>query len=109
MSSTPACHQPASRLGSAIAGVVLRLTPACREAARLASAEREHPLPFATRTRLGLHRHFCPYCARYATQLDLLRDAARVMPEHLDELTGPGLKADARTRLKRALREKASG
>jgi hypothetical protein len=88
--------------------VVLRLTPDCREVARLSSEEREHSLPFAIRTRLGVHRLFCRYCARYATQLDLIRDASHAIPEHLDDLKGPGLKTDARARLKRALQENAS-
>jgi hypothetical protein len=108
MSSTPADHQPSFRIGSRLAGVVLRLTPDCREVVRLTSEERDHPLPFATRTRLGLHRLFCRYCARYATQLDLLRDAAEALPDHLENLDSPGLKADTRARLKRALREKAT-
>jgi hypothetical protein len=55
-----------------------------------------------------LHRLFCRYCARYAAQLDLVRDAARALPEHLDDLSDPGLKTDARARLKRVLQEKAA-
>lgn len=108
MSSTPADHQPPSWIRARIADLVRRITPDCREVTRLSSEERDHPLPFVTRTRLGLHRAFCQHCARYAAQLEVLHDAARVLPEHLEKLDRPALKADAKERLKRALQEQGT-
>lgn len=108
MSSAPADRKPSSWLSTRIAGVIWRITPGCREAARLTSEEREHELPFTTRTRLGLHRLFCQHCARYAAQLDLIHDAAQGLPGHWDETKSPKLAGDAKSRLKRALRKQIS-
>jgi hypothetical protein len=49
--------------------------PNCHEVVRLTSDERERDLPVITRWRIALHRTFCPWCARYARQLDLLHRA----------------------------------
>lgn len=92
-------------LKAGLAGLVWRFTPNCREVARLTSEARDHALPLGMRTRLGLHRIFCKWCARYAEQLDLLHEASRQFPEHLDEINGPALNAQAKARFKRALRE----
>ncbi|WP_049975788.1 anti-sigma factor family protein [Chthoniobacter flavus] len=106
MSSAPADHQPSFWLSARIAGVVWRVTPDCREVTRLTSEDRDRELPFTTRTQLGLHRWFCKDCARYAAQLDLIRDAAQRLPEHLAKSKQPVLAGDARSRLKQALRER---
>ena len=81
------------------------LTPACQEVARLTSEQREHPLPLALRARLGLHRTFCQWCARYAKQLDFMEEASQLFPEHLDDLHGPDLDPEQKARMKRALRD----
>jgi hypothetical protein len=105
MSSASAEPHAPPPLKTRLAMVVLRLTPDCREVSRLTSEERDHPLPLGLRSRLHLHRMFCKYCARYAKQLDLLRDASQRLPEQVEQLGGPGLKDSAKERLKRALRE----
>ena len=79
------------------------LTPTCREIARLTSAQREHPLSIGMRLRLGLHRGFCQWCARYAEQLDFIHDASLILSDHTDEIGGPSLGHDAKARMKRAL------
>lgn len=109
MPRPPNDHQPPNWLKAKVANWFWSLTPACREVARLTSEERDHPLPMGTRTRLGLHRSFCKWCARYAKQLDLLHEANQLFPEHVDEVRGPGLDGDARARMKRALQRHASG
>jgi len=103
VSAHPNASQP---LKARLAGFVLRLTPNCREVSRLTSEERDHALPFGTRSRLGLHRLLCKYCARYAEQLDLLREASQRLSEHSDEAGGPVLGESAKARLKRALRNR---
>ncbi|MEP6669017.1 MAG: hypothetical protein ABJF10_07695 [Chthoniobacter sp.] len=105
MSSVPADHESPHWLKARIAGVVWRITPNCHEVTRLASEELDHPLPFTTRTRLGLHRLFCEYCARYTEQLELLHEASRRLPEHPGEIDSPTLNVDFKARLKRTLRE----
>jgi hypothetical protein len=107
MSSAPADHKSPHWLKARIGSLVWRITPDCREVTRLTSEERDHALPFDTRTRLGLHRMFCKYCARYAEQLELLHQASQRLLERQEEDAEPALRAEAKARLKRALREKA--
>ncbi len=89
-------------LTTKVAGLVWRITPNCREVARLTSEARDRALPLGARTRLGLHRAFCKWCARYAAQLDLLHEATHRLPEHLDK----ALPIDAKARMKQAMRER---
>jgi hypothetical protein len=108
MSSVPADHESPNWLKARIVGLVWRITPDCREVARLTSEERDHALPLPTRTRLGLHRLFCKYCARYADQLDLLHEASHLLSERVEEIGGATLKPTAKDRLKRAVREQTA-
>lgn len=106
MTSSTDDHETPNWLKARIAGVVWRVTPRCREVVRLTSEAREHSLPVGTRLRLGLHRLFCEWCARYETQLDLLGEATRHLPEHMDECGEKALPPDAKARMKQALRGK---
>ncbi|MEZ0258725.1 MAG: hypothetical protein ACAI37_25825 [Chthoniobacter sp.] len=107
MSSAPADHESPDWLKVGLGSLVWRITPDCREVTRLTSEERDHALPFGTRTRLYLHRVFCEYCARYAQQLEFLHQASQRLPEYLERNSTPDLSADAKSRLKRALQEQA--
>lgn len=103
MPDSPDNHSSPNWLKTKVSNWFWSLTPSCREVVRLTSEERENRLPFAMRWRLGLHRCFCKWCARYAKQLDLLHEASRLYPEHADESSDAALSEDARTRMKRAL------
>jgi hypothetical protein len=106
MSRPPDTHDPPrDRLKSWFADLVWRITPECREVARLTSEARDHSLPFSTRLRLSLHRLACEWCARYARQLDFLHEAGRKFPEQMDETTGPSLDRAAKARMRRALHQ----
>ncbi len=105
MSPVSAEPDPTPPLKTRLAMVVLRLTPDCREISRLTSEERDHTLPWSTHTRLRLHRVFCKYCARYAKQLDLLREASRRLPEQMDAAGAPAMPASVKDRLKKSLQE----
>lgn len=98
-------QSPSNWLKTRVSNWFWRLTPTCREVARLTSEERDHPLPLGMRLRLSLHRRFCKWCARYAKHLDLLHEASHLFPDHVDEMGGPVLHSDAKARMKRALRE----
>ena len=87
--------------------LVWKITPDCREVARLTSEGHDRPLPLGARLRLGLHRRFCQWCARYARQLDFLHQANHLFAEHLDQLSGPSLSTDAKSRMKRTLKTMA--
>lgn len=81
--------------------------PTCHEVTRLTSQGRDRELSRGTRIRLGIHRFFCKWCARYAQQLDFLHEASQELPDHLDQTEGEKLKPDSKSRLKTALREQA--
>lgn len=93
-------QKPPGWLTARLADAVWRITPDCREVARLTSEGRDRPLPLGTRLRLGLHRSFCQWCARYLEQLDLIHEASRQLPAQHDG----ALPDDARARLKERLR-----
>lgn len=104
MSTAPHDDPPPNWLKTKVSGWFWSLTPACKEVARLTSEGRDRPLPPGMRLRLGLHRCFCQWCARYARQLDLVHEASQHFAEHTDHLAGPQLDRDAKARMKRALR-----
>jgi len=109
MPLSPHDHSLPNRLKTKVSTWFWSLTPTCKEVARLTSEGRDHSLPFGVRFRLGLHRSFCQWCARYAKQLDLIHEASHVLPEHIDQMTGANLGRDAKARMKRALRKEAGG
>jgi hypothetical protein len=83
--------------------LVWSITPDCREVTRLSSEGRDRLLPLGARLRLDLHRRFCKWCARYARQLDFLHRASHLFEAHMDQLNGPSLSTDAKSRMKRTL------
>ena len=103
MSLSPHDQPPPNWLQTKISTWFWSLTPACKEVARLTSEADDHPLPVGMRLRLGLHRSFCQWCARYAKQLDFVHEASHLFPQHVDQLAGPALGSDAKERMKRAL------
>lgn len=100
-------HAPPNWLKTKVSSWFWSLSPTCKEVARLTSEGRDRPLPLGTRLRLGLHRSFCQWCARYAKQLDLVHEASHLLPEHVDQLGAPTLQSDAKARMKRAIQEVA--
>jgi hypothetical protein len=109
MSPSPDSHEPRPWLKARVSAWFWSLTPTCREVARLTSEGRDHPLPLGMRLRLGLHRGFCQWCARYAEQLDLLHEASQLYPKHIEHLKGPKLDENARARMKGALQRETTG
>jgi hypothetical protein len=100
--SQPSHEEPPHRsLAGSFASIVWKITPHCREVVRLTSQSRDRSLSLAKRLRLGLHRRFCEWCARYAEQLEFLHESAH----QLDEKGSQALPSDAKSRLKRALKD----
>src|ERR1700744_1773952 len=79
------------------------ITPDCREVTRQTSEGRDRLLPLGARLRLGLHRRFCKWGGRYARQVDLLHKANHLFAADLDQIPGPSLNTDAKSRMKRTL------
>ena len=61
-------------------------------------------LPLATRIKLRVHYLMCSFCERYAKQLNYMREVAREFPEKIGEVSDATLPAEAKQRLKEALR-----
>lgn len=76
----------------------------CKEASRLVSEMRDHPLSFRKRVGLRLHLALCRVCSAYKKQLDMLGKLSRAAGELVMSRTdGPQLSEDARARIKHKL------
>ena len=62
-------------------------------------------LSLMTRMKLRIHYLMCSFCERYAKQLKYMRTVAREFPEKIGEVSDATLAADAKERMKAALRE----
>ena len=62
-------------------------------------------LPLATRIKLRIHYLMCSFCERYAKQLNYMRKVSREFPEKIGEVSDATLPAEAKQRLKEALRQ----
>jgi hypothetical protein len=75
----------------------------CRQASELVSRSMDLPLPLGQRAALYLHLMLCSLCRRSRAQLLLLRRIVRGYAA-MDTPAGPPLSAEARERIRRALR-----
>src|ERR1700744_2185880 len=103
MLSSSGDRDPSNWITGKLVNLVWMITPDCREVTRLTSEGRDRLLPLGARLRLGLHRRFCKWCGRYARQLDLLHKANHLFAALLDQITGPSLNTDAKSRTKFSL------
>jgi hypothetical protein len=72
----------------------------CRQVAQKMSMAMDETLPLSQRLMIWVHLRMCFYCARFARQLRLLREACKHFPpeEHPTD-TSPGLSGEARERM----------
>lgn len=84
---------------------VSALSPHCAEVTRRQSQALDRRLGLGERLGLALHLRLCKWCRDYGQQIRFLREAARAIPPSALEKTIP-LPDAARTRIKKALREK---
>ena len=61
-------------------------------------------LPLTTRIKLRVHYLMCSFCERYMKQLKYIRQVSREFPDKIGEISGATLPAEAKQRLKEALR-----
>jgi hypothetical protein len=78
----------------------------CKRAAELISLSQEAPLRWRQRLALALHLCVCGMCRRFRRQTRLLERAGRAAPEAPGEVALP---AEAKDRIKRALRDQRPG
>ena len=62
-------------------------------------------LSLMMRMKLRIHYLMCSFCERYAKQLNYMREVAREFPEKIGEVSDAMLPAEAKERLKEALRQ----
>ena len=85
--------------------LICRFTPTCPEVVRILSLGMDKELPLITRIKLRTHFLMCSFCERYAKQLNYIREVSREFPEKIGEASDEKLPADAKQRMKAALRE----
>ena len=84
--------------------LICRFTPTCPEVTRTLSLGMDKELPLTTRIKLRVHYLMCSFCERYAKQLNYMREVSREFPEKIGEVSDATLPAEAKQRLKEALR-----
>ncbi len=72
---------------------------------RILSLGMDKELSLLTRIKLRIHYLMCSFCKRYAKQLKYMREVAREFPEKIGEVSDATLSAEAKQRLKEALRQ----
>src|SRR5205809_5062353 len=85
--------------------LICRFTPTCPEVIRILSLGMDKPLPLSTRIKLRIHYLMCSFCERYAKQLKYMREVAREFPENIGKASAAQHPAEAKERLKEALRQ----
>jgi len=85
--------------------LICRFTQTCPEVTRILSLGLDRELPLTTRIKLRIHYLMCSFCERYAKQLNYMRQVAREFPEKIGEVSDATLPAEAKQRLKEALRQ----
>jgi hypothetical protein len=86
---------------------IARITPPCRDVARLSSESMDRTLPWSTRIKLRFHYWICEACAQYRRQLLMVREAMRRQsgPEAgTTSQSAPRLSDKARAQLTQALK-----
>ena len=81
------------------------LSPSCKQAAKLQSQALVQPLSWPERLGLRLHLLICAWCRRFGEQVTFLHSAAPQCPENEKTNALPGLTAEGRERIKRAMQK----
>src|SRR5207249_12168149 len=84
--------------------LICRFTPICPEVTRILSLGMDKQLSLMMRMKLRIHYLMCSFCERYAMQLKYMRVVAHEFPEKIGEVSDAKLPAEAKERLKEALR-----
>ncbi len=72
---------------------------------RILSLGMDKELSLITRIKLRIHYLMCAFCERYAKQLNYIREVSREFPKKIGEVSNSTLPAEAKQRLKEALRQ----
>lgn len=77
----------------------------CQDITRLVSESMDHTLPLTQRLKIRIHLVMCKYCARFEKQMRFLRQVCQAHEELSSE---SALSANARDRIRHALRKSAA-
>ena len=94
-----------SRLQLQIVLLICRFTPTCPEVVRILSLGMDKELSLIMRLKLRIHYLMCSFCERYMKQLKYIRQVSREFPEKIGDVSDASLPADAKERMKAALRQ----
>jgi hypothetical protein len=95
-----------NRFQTALVKFIGKRTPKCREVVRILSQSMDGKLPLKTRVQLRFHYLICAWCQRYEKQLHQIREVARAVPDHVEEMSMESLSAESKERMKQALRDR---
>lgn len=95
------------KLKSALGQLAAIFSLDCKTVVRWQSEALEHPLSWHRRLGLRLHLQLCQWCRRYGRQLHFMHTAAHTLPEALAEKAPQKLSAEAKARLREAIRVQA--
>src|SRR5246127_2941059 len=84
---------------------ICRFTPTCPEIVRILSLVMDKELSLMMRIKLRIHYLMCSFCERYMKQLKYIRQVSREFPEKIGDVSDASLPAEAKQRLKEALRQ----
>jgi hypothetical protein len=84
---------------------ICRFTPTCPEVVRILSLGMDKELSLMMRIKLRIHYLMCSFCERYMKQLKYIRQVSREFPEKIGDVSDASLPADAKERMKAALRQ----
>jgi hypothetical protein len=85
--------------------LICRFTPTCPEVTRILSLGMDKQLSLTMRVKLRIHYLMCSFCERYMKQLKYIRQVSREFPDKIGEISDAKLPAEAKQRLKEALRQ----
>lgn len=85
--------------------LICRFTPTCPEVVRILSLGMEKRLSLMMRIKLRIHYLMCSFCERYMKQLEYIREVSREFPNKVGEISDASLTADAKERMKTAMRQ----
>jgi hypothetical protein len=85
--------------------LICRFTPTCPEVVRILSLGMDKELSLMMRIKLRIHYLMCSFCKRYMKQLKYIREVSREFPEKIGDVSDASLPADAKERMKAALRQ----
>src|SRR5205823_14232451 len=102
---TSLCQEHRSWLQLRIVLLICRFTPTCPDVVRILSLGMDKQLSLMMRMKLRIHYLMCSFCERYMKQLKFIRQVSREFPDKIGEISDATLPAEAKQRLKEALRQ----